>query len=240
MPGHLAGVLLASAQVGGSMAAGDSVCQFIEQWHRAPRVPQGAGSGGAAALGSPNHVDGVDAGGSGSDAAATVTRPTLPSLWAGLDLARTARMGTTGIVANGPWVYVQYQMFERLFPGTTTAAVAKKVVSAATLAPISIALTFSTVLALERNSDRIGDKLQADVMSTWAMGAVFWPAVLTINFRYVPLRSRPLVAALASSAWSVFVSYQANKKLATTGGDARTIASTSSSSSSSSGDAAPT
>jgi len=50
-----------------------------------------------------------------------------------------------------------------------------------------------------------------DVSHTWATGACFWPAIMTLNFRFVPLSHRPLVGSLAGSFWSVYMALQANK-----------------------------
>lgn len=131
-----------------------------------------------------------------------------------IDWARTARMGATGLCVSGPWNHVQHQALNRLFPGSSNLAVAKKVASGVVLAPIGISLMFSSVLALKGESKDIGKKLSKDGVETWVASSMFWPAVMTLNFKTVPESRQPLVAALAGSTWNIFSSYQANKNSA--------------------------
>jgi len=70
---------------------------------------------------------------------------------------------------------------------------------------------FASVLVQQGKSDKVVDKLSKDVLPTWQVGALYWPLVLGGNFRYVPIRHRPLVAALFGSVWSVYSAYMANK-----------------------------
>ena len=49
--------------------------------------------------------------------------------------------------------------------------------------------------------------------TTWATGALYWPFVMFLNFKFVPIRNRPLVGSLAGSFWSVWMAYQANKNI---------------------------
>ena len=128
-----------------------------------------------------------------------------------IDVERTGRMCVTGALVSGPWSHFQYQIFERLVPGTSGLQVAKKVFGAAALAPVSISLMFSSVLLLQNKADQIQTKLEMDVLETWGVGALYWPFVLSLNFRYVPLHHRPLVGAFAGSFWNVYTAFKANK-----------------------------
>ena len=139
-----------------------------------------------------------------------------------IDTARTARMFVTGAFVSGPWNHVQYQLLEKLVPGNAASAVAKKVIGAAALAPISISLMFTSVLCLQNKSDQVQDKLQSDLFQTWGVGAAYWPFVLTANFKYVALQHRPLVGAFAGSFWNVYTAFQANKETAVEARDAVT------------------
>ena len=42
-------------------------------------------------------------------------------------------------------------------------------------------------------------------------GALYWPFVSTLNFRYVPFTWRPLFSGLAGAAWGTYMSRQAHK-----------------------------
>ena len=70
-------------------------------------------------------------------------------------------------------------------------------------------------LLLQNKGDQVQEKISQDLLTTWCVGAMYWPFVLGINFRYVSLTHRPLVGALAGSAWNIYNSFQANKKTAT-------------------------
>ena len=70
---------------------------------------------------------------------------------------------------------------------------------------------FSSVLLLQNKADQIQTKLEMDVLETWGVGALYWPFVLSLNFRYVPLHHRPLVGAFAGSFWNVYTAFKANK-----------------------------
>jgi hypothetical protein len=135
--------------------------------------------------------------------------------FANIDLERTTRMFITGALVSGPWNHCQYRVLEKIAPGNTGLMVFKKVVGAAAMAPISISLMFSSVLLLQNKGDQVQEKISQDLLTTWCVGAMYWPFVLGINFRYVSLTHRPLVGALAGSAWNIYNSFQANKKTAT-------------------------
>lgn len=128
-----------------------------------------------------------------------------------IDWSRTARMGATGLFVNGPWSHAQYYALNRLFPGNCNLTVAKKVASGIVLAPIGISLMFSSVLALKGEHSDIADKLAKDGIPTWGANSIYWPAIMTLNFKYVPEARQPSAAALAAILWNAFTSYQSNK-----------------------------
>jgi len=125
---------------------------------------------------------------------------------------RSRIMTTTGFFISAPWSHLQHQLLERFVPGTVGSAVAKKVALSVATAPIAICLMFTSVLVLQGESEKVVDKLSKDVLPMWLVGSTFMPIVLGVNFRYVPVRHRPLVAALYGSVWSVYSAYMANKK----------------------------
>ena len=131
--------------------------------------------------------------------------------WPRIDWARSCRMALTGAVVSGPYAHLQYGVLERVAPGSAGVSVAKKVLMSAAQAPLSISLMFSSVLLLQGRPDLIGKKCNDDLIDTWTAGALYWPAVLSLNFRLAPVHRRPLVGALAGSLWNVYSAYQANK-----------------------------
>ena len=126
-------------------------------------------------------------------------------LW---DRERTKRMSIVGFFVQGPWAHGNYQMAEYFFPGTSNKAVLCKVLLGRAIAPIGICLTFSTVIFLKGLTlqDAI-IKIKRDMPTTWATGALYWPFVRALNFKYIPLHNRPLVGSIFGSFWSVWMSY---------------------------------
>lgn len=131
--------------------------------------------------------------------------------WPEIDWERTARMSITGALVSGPYAHLQYGILERLVPGTNGASVIKKVAMSAAQAPLSISLMFTSIMLLKGQPDLIVKKCEDDVIDTWKTGAFYWPVVMTLNFRFVPIQRRPLVGALAGSFWNVYSAFQANK-----------------------------
>ena len=191
------GFLTTSAQVGASMGLGDLACQALERRRRTAAA--------AAATSGSRRRRSTDA--SSSDGAATAAAPL--DAW---DAERSRIMVTTGFCASAPWTHLQFHGLERWAPGLAGPAIVRKVAACTALAPIPISILFASVLAQQGGSLReIKDKLSAHVLPAWQAGSLYWPAVLTLNFKYVPVKHRPLVTAISWSVWSVYLSYMANK-----------------------------
>mmetsp|Transcript_45736 Transcript_45736/g.74607 ORF Transcript_45736/g.74607 Transcript_45736/m.74607 type:complete len:216 (+) Transcript_45736:214-861(+) len=130
-----------------------------------------------------------------------------------IDVARTARMGVTGLVVAGPWGYCQNHFLEYIVPGRSTPAVLKKVAMGGLfISPISISLTFTSLTLLRGKSiSDVREKIRQDVPSTWVAGLLFWPFISFMNFRYVSVPRRPFVGSVAGVIWGLYMSGQANK-----------------------------
>jgi len=128
------------------------------------------------------------------------------------DKERTARMTFVGLCVQGPWTHLQYQIMERLAAGTSAAAIAKKVVlGGLCFAPFSIAMTFTVVNFLQgKDMVAASAKIKKDLPDTWMAGTMYWPIIMTFNFKYIPIHNRPLFGAVAGSFWAIFMAYQAN------------------------------
>ena len=62
-----------------------------------------------------------------------------------------------------------------------------------------------------QGSADIREKVTADVAPTWLTGVCYWPFVMALTFRLVPLRHRPLSSAGFGAVWHIYLSSQANK-----------------------------
>ena len=79
--------------------------------------------------------------------------------------------------------------------------------------------SFASVALLSGKSGAdIRDKVSRDVAPTWLTGVCYWPFVMALTFRVVPLRHRALSSAGFGAVWHIYLSSQANKAA---GDDAR-------------------
>ena len=116
-------------------------------------------------------------------------------------------MGFVGLIYSGPVSQFQHILFERLCPGQAMKAVFGKVVLGSALAPLTLALNFALVAALKgQNASEIKNKVQSDVGPTWIVGALYWPIIMTFNYRFVPLKDRALVGAASGALWHIYMS----------------------------------
>jgi protein Mpv17 len=107
---------------------------------------------------------------------------------------------------------MQHIIMERLIPGAAWTPVVGKVITAALVAPMNISLTFTFLGALKGHSaEVIEKKVRLDLGSTWATGIMYWPAVMLLNFRFVPLQHRATAGSAFGTLWHIYLSKQANK-----------------------------
>jgi hypothetical protein len=129
-----------------------------------------------------------------------------------LDVQRTGRMMVTGFLVSGPYSSANHVMMERLFPGATGSAVIKKIATSTTIAPLSMSLSFTSVILLtpEMGLSDARNKIVECVPTTWVTGCCYWPFVMAAVFRCVPLANRSMATSFAGTLWSVFLSHQMN------------------------------
>ena len=187
---HARTLLTAQCSVAGSMLIGDTACQYIgrNDPHLPPSTP----------LSPP------------LPSLSPLLSPHLPPF---LNPDRSLTMLLTGFCVSGPWSFLVLSASERLFPGTAMRAVLSKVATNGLIAPVGISLAFTTISLLEgRGWESAKQKVQGDLGSTWLTGALYWPFVSTLNFRFVPFQWRPLFSGMAGAVWSTYMSNQAHKQ----------------------------
>ena len=185
---HARTLLTAQCSVAGSMLIGDTACQYIGR--DTPTPPP------SPPLHSPLP-------------SLSFLSPHLPPL---LSPDRSLTMLLTGFCISGPWSFLVLSASERLFPGTAMRQVLSKVAMNGLIAPVGISLAFTTIALLEgRGWERAKQKVQGDLGSTWLTGALYWPFISTLNFRFVPFQWRPLFSGMAGAVWSTYMSAQAHK-----------------------------
>jgi hypothetical protein len=131
----------------------------------------------------------------------------------GWDRERSGRMAVVGACLSAPVSQLQHVALERLLPGTGGKAVLGKVVGGAALAPLTLSANFTAVTLLQGESlERARRKIEADMGTTWLTGACYWPFVMALTYRLVPLPHRAVASTAFGSVWHVYLSAQANKE----------------------------
>jgi protein Mpv17 len=136
---------------------------------------------------------------------------------------RTLNMTLVG-VAIAPYLHGWYGLVERMFPALSPSALAalspaaaKRAVWAPVIkktladqvvnAPIITGMFFTLIGALEGQSrDEIFDTMRHSYMKTLMLNWAFWPAAMTVNFRYLAPQYRVLGANVTGLAWNTILS----------------------------------
>lgn len=183
-------LITAQVSVAASMLIGDTACQYIARNE---------------AHASPPHSLSYDS----PLPSVSFIQPYIPT-W--LDPQRSLVMLFTGLFISGPWSAVTLSTSEYLFPGRAMKSVLCKVLMNGLISPIGISLSFTSITLLEgRSVQQAKEKVTNDLTSTWLTGALYWPIVSGLNFRFVPFDYRPLFGGLAGAAWGTYMSKQAHK-----------------------------
>lgn len=127
---------------------------------------------------------------------------------------RTARMMLWGGLGFAPIAHAWYNFIEKLAPGSTAMAVAKKIAMDQVFFAPSISTTFYMVTqSLEGKS--LTDAFQVakeKVPPTLRVNYMVWPLVHLFTFNFVPLQYRILYINFVSIGWSTFLSQMTNAK----------------------------
>lgn len=128
--------------------------------------------------------------------------------------SRSARFATIGFISSGPISHCTYVLAFRLIPGTNWFDVAKKVGGIVVFnTPIQLSSTFTltTFFAGGNLADAV-KKIKRDMWKTWKVSATFWPPLLALNMKVVPLYSQPIVGGVGWAVWNIFLAYMANQR----------------------------
>lgn len=130
------------------------------------------------------------------------------------DAKRTIHMGVIRAVVLAPFLHVYFPFLARLVPGKSFKSAILRVCADQCIgSPVSIALTFAAASVLKGEPMSFFPRVQEQLIPTMKMGAMYWPFVHTLNFRFVPVSHQPIVAHLASLWWNAVLSYRSNTAL---------------------------
>lgn len=131
-----------------------------------------------------------------------------------LDTTRTAHMGIIRMCVMAPFLSVYFPWLNRTVPGKTMPRVLARVaLDQAVGSPVSITMIFAASSLLQGRPADLPARLQQQLLPTMQSGAMFWPFVHSLNFRFVPVHHQAMVAHVASVWWNAVLSYRANMKL---------------------------
>lgn len=74
--------------------------------------------------------------------------------------------------------------------------------------PLYLTLFFTATGAMEGKSVKeIGEKLRADLLTTYAIDVAVWAPIQTLNFRFVPVPYQSLVVQSCNIGWNAYLSF---------------------------------
>ena len=125
-------------------------------------------------------------------------------------LRRALRFGAVGAFWVGPLLAAWFQFMDFIFPGTTVATVAAKVVMDQCLqGPFMIASMFILTGVLAGESQKVARaKTRRMLFPTWIKSVWVWSPVQLIQQTLVPLQYRVAVANLVSYFWDTYLAHE--------------------------------
>ncbi|KAF1330492.1 Peroxisomal membrane mpv17 pmp22-like protein, partial [Globisporangium splendens] len=113
-----------------------------------------------------------------------------------------------GGVFISPILHVWYGFLGRVVPGTTNAAIAKRLaLDQLGFAPTFLPIFFTVLLTLEGNVDKVPEKLKKDWWSAVKTNWGVWVPAQLINFRFVPGSLQVLFSNVVGLFWNSYLSY---------------------------------
>ena len=142
------------------------------------------------------------------------------------DKARTGRFGFLGFALVAPCIHFWYEALNRWLPGTKAVVIAKRVfLDQFVYTPIFLPIWLGSLWSLERldpnlhHSDidnkvdhvsytqRLAESLPDIIMANWSL----WIPVMTLNFRFVPLKYQVLTSNIVALLWNCYLSFSTSR-----------------------------
>ncbi|KAJ6722302.1 hypothetical protein OIU74_006998 [Salix koriyanagi] len=135
-----------------------------------------------------------------------------------LDFIRTLRMAGYGLLFLGPSQHLWFNFMSKVLPKRDVLTTFKKIfMGQAVYGPANTALFFSYNAALQGESDdEIVARLKRDLLPTLRNGLLYWPACDFATYKFVPVPLQPLVNSICSYVWTIYLTYMASLKKAST------------------------
>lgn len=133
------------------------------------------------------------------------------------DLNRAFKQATFGFLVS-PYLHLHFSIvMPTLFPATKKYSVVKSLLYDQTIgASVFISLFFGYLDFMSGKSyQQFCDEMKVKFMPTLVANWSVWPAIMLINFTFVPVQWRVLYANIAGMFWNAYLSYVQNVKAKT-------------------------
>uniref|UniRef100_A0A0D3HUX1 Uncharacterized protein n=1 Tax=Oryza barthii TaxID=65489 RepID=A0A0D3HUX1_9ORYZ len=133
-----------------------------------------------------------------------------------LDLVRTLRMASYGLLISGPSLHIWFNFVSKLLPKQDVMNTFKKMfLGQAVYGPIINSVFFSYNAGLQGETiPEIMARLKRDLIPTIKSGLIYWPLCDFITFKFIPVHLQPLVSNSFSFLWTIYITYMASLKKA--------------------------
>ncbi|XP_076919267.1 uncharacterized protein LOC143579999 [Bidens hawaiensis] len=129
-----------------------------------------------------------------------------------LDLIRTLRMATFGLLLLGPVQHVWFNLLGRILPKRDMTTTFKKlIVGQIFYGPSCTAVFFIYNAFLQGESGiEISLRLKRDLLPTLTGGLMYWPVCDFFTYKIIPVHLQPLVNSSFSFMWTIYLTYMAS------------------------------
>lgn len=132
-----------------------------------------------------------------------------------LDIRRTTVLATFGFFVCGPFYSAWYPfVYELCRPwslqqyGPWIPSIVKMVLELTFVEPMFLLSFFSYMnIAKGGSFGTLKKTIQSDFMVTYQYSLLFWPPIMLLSFRFVPVAALPIVVNIANAFWDAFLSY---------------------------------
>ncbi|XP_047047586.1 PXMP2/4 family protein 4-like [Lolium rigidum] len=131
-----------------------------------------------------------------------------------LDLTRTLRMASYGMLLSGPSLHFWFNFLSKAVPKKDLLNTFKKMfLGQAVYGPIINCVFFSYNAGLQGETiPEIIARLKRDIIPTIKSGLIYWPFCDFITFKFIPVHLQPLVSNSFSFLWTIYITYMASLK----------------------------
>jgi len=124
-----------------------------------------------------------------------------------IDWKEVSRYLIYGGLCHAPLVYNWLKFAARMFPKNNMKHLLAKVAMDQTLfAPVGLTCFYVGLTALEgKTREEVYQEWSEKFWNTWATSVFIWPALQTINFKFVPAPHRAIFVACCSFFWTTML-----------------------------------